>query len=128
VGVRVPGFCTWACVSLQTLNVDLVPRRFFDWRNKPQRNRIVADFAGFSSEVAHVVLSPGKWCGTLEPCDVGGGMLEPFGVSTCVHCASGRVWPAHLHTDAHPALPGPLPPSLSPPCSIPPPAVCCVYL
>jgi hypothetical protein len=43
----------------QGLSVELVPRRYFDWRNKPQRNRIVADFAGFTAEVRKVALSPG---------------------------------------------------------------------
>jgi hypothetical protein len=38
------------------LVVDLIPRRFFDWKNKPQRNRIVADFAGFNAEIRKVAV------------------------------------------------------------------------
>jgi hypothetical protein len=40
----------------QGLVVDLTPRRYFDWVNKPQRNRIVADFAGFTSEIRKVAI------------------------------------------------------------------------
>ena len=41
---------------VQEIAVDLIPRRFFDWKNKPQRNRIVADFAGFNSEIKKVAI------------------------------------------------------------------------
>ena len=55
--------------TLQFWTVDLVPRRYIDWINKPQRNRIVADFAGFSSEVRKVVLSPGTQRCRLVYCE-----------------------------------------------------------
>jgi hypothetical protein len=48
--------CHDLCDVQAGLVVDLIPRRFFDWRNKPQRNRIVADFAGFNSEIRKVAI------------------------------------------------------------------------
>jgi hypothetical protein len=38
--------------------VETVPRRYLEWINKPQRNRIVADFAGLASQVTCMTLSP----------------------------------------------------------------------
>ena len=35
-----------------------VPRRWLEWRNKPKRNRVVADYAGFPSEPTRLTLSP----------------------------------------------------------------------
>jgi WD40 repeat protein len=40
------------------LDARMVPRRFLEWVNKPQRNRIVADFAGLHSQVTCLCLSP----------------------------------------------------------------------
>lgn len=40
------------------VSVDLIPRRFFKFVNKPQRNRIVADFAGYIEEISFCAVSP----------------------------------------------------------------------
>ena len=57
--------------------VDHVPRRYLAWVNKPQRNRIVADFAGFSCEVTALSMSSdgemvalGFRDGTIQVCCV----------------------------------------------------------
>eukprot|EP01138_Halocafeteria_seosinensis_P010237 gb/GECG01010455.1/.p1 GENE.gb/GECG01010455.1/~~gb/GECG01010455.1/.p1 ORF type:complete len:2817 (+),score=410.58 gb/GECG01010455.1/:1-8451(+) len=43
------------CDNAQT---QLIPRRFLEWSNKPQRNRMVADFAGYNYEVSCISLNP----------------------------------------------------------------------
>lgn len=35
--------------------IEMVPRRYLQWINKPQRNRITADFAGLHSQVTCIV-------------------------------------------------------------------------
>lgn len=42
----------------RSMRAERVPRRFFQWLNKPQRSRIVADFAGLSSEVTCLAVPP----------------------------------------------------------------------
>ena len=41
---------------------DALPRRFLAWVNKPRRNRILADFAGYASEVMSLCLHPEGTC------------------------------------------------------------------
>lgn len=62
------------------LKPEAVPRRYLDWQNKPRRNLIVADFAGYSSKVTALALSPdaehiavGFQDGTLHIVDAGTG-------------------------------------------------------
>ena len=38
--------------------IEMVPRRYLQWVNKPQRNRITADFAGLHSQVMCISVSP----------------------------------------------------------------------
>ena len=38
--------------------VEMVPRRYLQWVNKPQRNRITADFAGLHSQITCLCVSP----------------------------------------------------------------------
>ena len=44
-----------ACDGVGT---EIAPRRFMEWCNKPQKNRMVADFAGYNFEVACISLNP----------------------------------------------------------------------
>lgn len=38
--------------------VEMVPRRYLQWVNKPQRNRITADFAGLHSQITCLCVAP----------------------------------------------------------------------